>query len=679
MLAGGAGACRARRRRPAAPRPRQPPAAPPAPASAPAGPGRRPAGARPERRRPRPWTRCIAAWADRRRRAVASRGAVPRCGPGRLRAGRASSGAVRRACSSPRRTRCTARRSSASRARWTRSCSAVAGAAGARARWRQPRRPPARPERLSEEGVRAERLSKVLGRRDPALDVAADASRSGDRGVGTRVAPLRGTRTLHSDSDLACGMADLQQLFQLGQQMQGRLQQLQTELAEPDRRGQRRRRARARHGRRPGRGIRAVASTPRPSRGATPSCWPTWSWARSPRRSGGRPSWCRPRCGRCRPVRRARGSEPVRRHRGAGHRAGAPARHRPEDGAAAHLPPAAAATGAGRPAGRARWTPVAERVRPCAECGNLTEEERCEYLPRPPARRRPALRGRGAVGGARWSSAPPSSAGATTCSAGGSRRSTASGPRRSGSTQLVRRVRGGGGARGDPRDQSVHGGRGDGHLPPAGAGRPGGAGDPPGARPPDGWRPRVRRRRHAGARADWRGRRWRDERAPGRCWCGRAGRAWRWAGSWRSAGCDRHRADLFSPARCAGAPTPWPGWRGERSAEAARLLRDYLAWERDPGAPAPRAARCSGGSKRRSDRKRRVTGASSWSFREEDSRPDPVVLLRLPARLERADRAARRPHRPDGGHGRASRRPSTRPPSPRSPPPTSAPTTSWPG
>jgi DNA-binding YbaB/EbfC family protein len=40
--------------------------------------------------------------------------------------------------------------------------------------------------------------------------------------------PGVGTRTLHSDSDLG---VEWQQLFQLGQQVQGRLQQLQVELA----------------------------------------------------------------------------------------------------------------------------------------------------------------------------------------------------------------------------------------------------------------------------------------------------------------------------------------------------------------------------------------------------------------------------------------------------------------
>lgn len=45
---------------------------------------------------------------------------------------------------------------------------------------------------------------------------------------------------------------------------------------------------------------------------------------------------------------------------------------------------------------------------------------------------------------------------------------------------------------------------------------------------------------------------------------------------------DRHRADLFSPdlRRRADALAYLAG---ERSVEAARVLRDYLVWEADPG------------------------------------------------------------------------------------------------
>lgn len=45
---------------------------------------------------------------------------------------------------------------------------------------------------------------------------------------------------------------------------------------------------------------------------------------------------------------------------------------------------------------------------------------------------------------------------------------------------------------------------------------------------------------------------------------------------------DRHRADLFSPVESQRADA-LAYLAGERSAEAARVLREYLVWEPDPG------------------------------------------------------------------------------------------------
>jgi hypothetical protein len=45
---------------------------------------------------------------------------------------------------------------------------------------------------------------------------------------------------------------------------------------------------------------------------------------------------------------------------------------------------------------------------------------------------------------------------------------------------------------------------------------------------------------------------------------------------------DRHRAELFSPVEGRRADA-LAYLAGERSLEAARVLRDYLAWESDPG------------------------------------------------------------------------------------------------
>jgi hypothetical protein len=45
---------------------------------------------------------------------------------------------------------------------------------------------------------------------------------------------------------------------------------------------------------------------------------------------------------------------------------------------------------------------------------------------------------------------------------------------------------------------------------------------------------------------------------------------------------DRHRAELFSPATARRADA-LAYLAGERSEAAARVLREYLVWERDPG------------------------------------------------------------------------------------------------
>ena len=88
-------------------------------------------------------------------------------------------------------------------------------------------------------------------------------------------------------------------------------------------------------------------------------------------------------------------------HRGADHRARQAAGDRPEDGSAAHLSSAPAASGTGRQRLASVLVAVSERVRPCEACGNLTEEQPCGICRDPRRDRGGGLRGGGAVHGRR--------------------------------------------------------------------------------------------------------------------------------------------------------------------------------------------------------------------------------------------------------------------------------------
>ena len=116
------------------------------------------------------------------------------------------------------------------------------------------------------------------------------------------------------------------------------------------------------------------------------------------------------------------------RRRGPGpHRRARPAAGRRSEERAAHrVPPARGRPGRRRAGWSTRSTEVKEKVRFCAVCGNVAEDERVPDLPRPAPRPRGDLRRRGAQGRRRDRDAPASSAVATTCSAARSARSTAS-------------------------------------------------------------------------------------------------------------------------------------------------------------------------------------------------------------------------------------------------------------
>ena len=81
-----------------------------------------------------------------------------------------------------------------------------------------------------------------------------------------------------------------------------------------------------------------------------------------------------------------------------------------------------------------------------------------------------------------------------------------------------------------------------------------------------------------------------------------------------------HRRDLFSP-RPLRRLAALAYLAGEGDVETVRLLRDYLAWERQP-----MLRRRAEGLLRRMEASLRMSGASSWAFREEDSRRITEIL-----------------------------------------------------
>ena len=222
---------------------------------------------------------------------------------------------------------------------------------------------------------------------------------------------------------------------------------------------------------------------------------------------------------------------------------------------------------------------VAERVRPCAECGNLTEGERCDICcdPRRDAgiicvveepsavtilERAGEFRGRYHVLGGRLSPLGGSRTGGAAARAGCC-------PGRAGGVREVILA----------TNPSMEGEVTATYVQQllAGQGRPG---DPPGARAADGRRPGVRRWRHPGPCAD---------RAAGGPLMARRGAVLLGmvaGAASRLDGCPerhvgRHRADLFSP-RPLRRLAALGDLAAQRSVETVRLLRDYLAWERHP-------------------------------------------------------------------------------------------------
>ena len=277
-------------------------------------------------------------------------------------------------------------------------------------------------------------------------------------------------------------MADLQQLFQLGQQVQGRLQQLQSELAsrtiETSAGGGMVQGDRRRPGHRPG-GRRSIPPSSQDHDAEFLSDLVLTAVAEAQRRAA---EMLQAEMRKVPPL-------PVRvavltgeRDRGADHRARQAAREsagrRPSG--SRFICSSNLRNRLGRLAAALRRS--RERVRPCEECGNLTEEQPCGICRDPRRDRGAALRGRGAVHGRRGGSLRPTSGAVTTCSAAGSRRWTASARRRCGSTAWCSGCEDGGGARGHPRDQSLDGGRGDRDLHPAAARGARRAGHPAGAR-----------------------------------------------------------------------------------------------------------------------------------------------------------------------------------------------------
>ena len=99
--------------------------------------------------------------------------------------------------------------------------------------------------------------------------------RFGDRGLAcTTPSPV--PLLCPNMAGLPDSMADLQQLFQLGQQMQGRLAATPDRARRPHHRDLGRRRHGAGHGRRPGHGAGGRRSIPPSSPGTTRSSWRTW-------------------------------------------------------------------------------------------------------------------------------------------------------------------------------------------------------------------------------------------------------------------------------------------------------------------------------------------------------------------------------------------------------------------
>ena len=144
--------------------------------------------------------------------------------------------------------------------------------------------------------------------------------------------------------------------------------------------------------------------------------------------------------------------------------------HRAEDRASAHLSSAASSRRSRAGGSPTRSSTLGERVRPCARCFNLTEEELCAIC-RDPRRDRVAhLRRRGSVGHRRDRARGRVPRASTTCSAAGCRRSTAW-ARRISPIDAARRARDAGerGPRGHHRHEPEPRGRGDGAVRAAAA------------------------------------------------------------------------------------------------------------------------------------------------------------------------------------------------------------------
>ena len=95
---------------------------------------------------------------------------------------------------------------------------------------------------------------------------------------------------------------------------------------------------------------------------------------------------------------------------------------------------------------------------------------------------------------------------------------------------------------------------------------------------------------------------------------------------WRLAGrhLERHKSALFSASRFRAPRRRLAACRWQENPTTVRLLRDYIAWEPTMSSGGERSGWCAGWSSisREDGVGNRVSGASSWSFREERRGPD---------------------------------------------------------